>query len=63
MINGRILSSGEGVRDDVIFSGNVLDLKSVHHRSQLDIHESWVGEVCKVLLGAQYGKQGLVVNA
>ena len=63
MTNRRILSSGEGVWDDVIFPRDVLDLKSVHHRSQFDIHEPWVGEICQVLLVAQYGKQGLMVNA
>ena len=47
----------------MVFSRNVLDLKSVHHRSQLDIHEPWVGEICQVLLVAQYCKQGLMVNA
>ena len=47
----------------MVFARDVLHLKPVHHGLQLDIHESWVGDVFQVLLVTQYGEEWFVVNA
>ena len=57
------MSPGEGIRDNVIFTRDVLHFESVHHGLQLHVHNPWVWYFSQVLLVTKNGKQWFVINA